>query len=44
MIGDATIWKRITVGGATPAAIVSEWQEGLRVFAERRRPFLLYTD
>ena len=44
MIGDATIWKRITVGGVTPAAIVSEWQEGLRVFAERRRPFLLYTD
>lgn len=42
MVGDRTVWERLTKTGTQPERIIDGWQANLARFAERRIPFLLY--
>ncbi|MDY0383225.1 DUF1343 domain-containing protein [Trichlorobacter sp.] len=42
MVGDRSVWQRLTAGGESPEQVISGWQQHLEQFKQLREQYLLY--
>ena len=42
MVGDRSVWQRLTAGGESPEQVISGWQQRLEQFKQLREQYLLY--
>jgi len=42
MVGDRSIWQRLTAGGESPEQVISGWRQRLEQFKQLREQYLLY--